>query len=463
MRLELNTELFAIPEDGEYLVYAPLRGCIIRLKPALANILVRLRQNELRAGEAEGEFVRALIDAGIVNGPPETKPPTAVGQPYQPTRVTLLLTNRCNLRCAYCYAGDATVEQVMPQVYGRAAIDMLVANCQRKRGHEIEVAFHGGGEPTMAWPQLKSLVLYAQQAACKADLRVRLGLATNGCISRAKAEWIAAHFSHVNLSLDGPPEIQNRLRPTKTGRPTADQVRRTMQILAQAGIPFGVQATVTKDTVSSMPALVRLVASQTRPVLLKFEPVSDCGRFSGESVQVPSTGEFVHYFAEARLEGQRHRLPIGFSGVRLSGPRMSFFCGAFGEPFSVTPDGLVSACFEAFCGTAPEAGSFIFGRYDHDRSSFEFDFDKLERLRARNIYELEPCRRCFCKYSCAGDCATRNFRHFGSADLGRVGARCEAIREITRRQLSECAARQTLNPLTLEETSYAKSTIPTCL
>ena len=32
---------------------------------------------------------------------------------------------------------------------------------------------------------------------------------------------------------------------------------------------------------------------------------------------------------------------------------------------------------------------------------------------------------------------TRNFRYFGRDDLFRVGARCEAIREITRRRLAQ--------------------------
>ena len=37
----LNSELFLIPNGSSYLVYAPLRRCVMRLAPEKVNLLVR--------------------------------------------------------------------------------------------------------------------------------------------------------------------------------------------------------------------------------------------------------------------------------------------------------------------------------------------------------------------------------------------------------------------------------------
>ena len=214
-------------------------------------------------------------------------------------------------------------------------------------------------------------------------------------------------------------------------------IRSVLRVFEECKTPYSFQATITRDTVRQMPAIVRYVARHTRPRILKFEPVADSGRFSGQAGQIPCGHEFAQFFNEAYEVGQSLRLPVAFSGVRLLGAQLSSFCGAFIEPFAVTPEGYVSACYEAFSCASSYADMFLFGRWEESSGRFIIDYDKLEQLRRRNVYNLEPCSRCFCKYSCAGDCATRNFRHAGGRNLFAVGARCDAIREITCYQLSK--------------------------
>jgi len=212
-------------------------------------------------------------------------------------------------------------------------------------------------------------------------------------------------------------------------------VRRSLRIFEDGGLPYAIQSTVTRDTVDDMSTIVRHFARHIRPTMVKFEPVSDCGRFQGKPDQIPDGKEFARSFGQADAVAREKGLKLAFSGLRLWGEGVSHFCGAFGEPFAVTPDGRVSACYEAYSEEAPFAEQFLFGRYDEEASRFTFDLNKLERLRRRNVYTLDPCRKCFCKYSCGGDCATRNFRATRSTDLGVVGARCDAIREISRHRL----------------------------
>jgi uncharacterized protein len=447
----LNSELFLIPDGDGYLVYAPLRKALMRVTADHVNLLARLAQGQTRDGDTETDFYQGLVKAGIIGGPPEVQPATFLGRSFNPVRVTLFLTTQCNLACKYCYAADGRPGLVMKEEIGRAALDYVAANSKLKGLTFLEVGFHGGGEPTMAWDELVALTSYAEELAAKHSLKLRVGLATNGCLDEAKARWIAAHFSTVNVSLDGPPRIQNLMRPRKGGGQSWPRIRRTLKIFDEGKTPYAFQATITRATVREMPAIVRFMARHTHPRTVKFEPVTNCGRFAGRGDEIPSPQDFAHYYNQAFELARSLKLQVSFSGIRLSGNPLTCFCGAFGEPFSVTPEGYVSACFETFCGTSAYADLYLFGRWDETRGTFRIEREKLERLRRRNVYELEPCSRCFCKYSCAGDCATRNFRHFGGDDLFRVGARCEVIRESTRQHLVQAVNSGIRNQAKVEE------------
>jgi uncharacterized protein len=454
----LNSELFLIPDRSSYLVYAPLRGCVMRLAPENVNVLVRIQKGDCGEAETKTEFFQCLVNNGIIDGSPEVPPVSSTGRGYAPVRTTLLLTTRCNLACRYCYAAGREPGLVMSEQVGRAALDYVAANCKQRGLKKLEVGFHGGGEPTMAWKELTALAIYAKEVALRNELELRLGLATNGCFSEAKARWIASHFANVNISLDGPPRIQDAMRPRKGGGRSSSIISNALRVFDECKTPYAFQSTITRETAREMPAIVGYVARHTRPQMLKFEPVSDCGRFCGQGDQIPCGQEFAQFFNQAYEVGRSLRLPVAFSGVRLLGGKLSCFCGAFAEPFAVTPEGFVSACYEAFSCASSYADMFLFGRWDDSSNRFSIDHDKLERLRSRSVYNLEPCSRCFCKYSCAGDCPTRNFRYFHREDLFTVGARCDAIREITRYQLSEMinGAHAQPNPQRLRDDYYEK-------
>jgi len=437
MTPRFNTELFLLAHDGTYMAYAPLRRLVMRLEPAQVNLLARLKSGRARAADLTSPLVTFFRQVGLLDGAPEQQPRSFVGMPYAPTRVTLFLTNRCNLGCCYCYAGGQLQPMAMPEEMGRAAIDYVAANCVKRRQTILSVGLHGGGEPTMAWELLVSLTRYAKQVARRHGLKPNLGMSTNAVFSEAKALWITRNLNYVSVSFDGPPRIQDQQRPLKNGRPSSAHVMRVLQTFDREKFPYSFQATITARVVSQMPAIVRYWAKRTHPQFVKFEPVSDCGRFLGNRKEIPNGLEFARSFNTAFDLAQQLGLRLTFSGIRLWDAAVGYFCGAFAEPFAVTPDGHVSACYEAYSAQTPYASVFLFGRWNPAKRSFGFDLKKLERLRRRNVYTLKPCRWCFCKYSCGGDCVTRNFRLADKPDLRLVGARCEAIREITKCRLAK--------------------------
>lgn len=435
--MKLTAELFVIPEDGDtHLVYAPLRRAVFRADGALLRMLAALQDGHVPDDALAHPALAALREAGVIDGQPEHPPQPPATTGYQPTRTTLFLTSRCNLGCRYCYgeANDAA-DMTMPEETGRAAIDFAARNCVARKEKQLAVGFHGGGEPTLAWRQLQAFVEHARGVAQSNGLALNTGISTNGCFGAVHARWIMENLSFVSVSADGPPALQDAQRPRRGGTRSSAAVRRTLALFDEAGYPYSIQSTFTNESVQLMPAVVRYYARCAKPRFLKFEPVSAAGRCAGRPDMVPGMRDFARHFNEAYEIACDAGINLIFSGIRLWGGAVSSFCGAFLEPFSVTPDGYVTACYEVCSGGSEYDNIFLIGRYDAARRDFEIDMERLARLRRRNIHRLEPCGNCFCKYSCGGDCATRNFRAEGRADLELVGARCEAIREITRYRL----------------------------
>ncbi len=451
MQMKLNSELFILParknseNDCQFFLYAPLRRILVRLNSENLLTLKRLLDGKLEKTDEELPLVKSLVGAGVIDGQEEKKPSSFEDKPYCPNGVTLFLSSSCGMACRYCYAGQGNAEKTkkleMPLSLAYAAIEEVIGNAHKRRLKHFNLGFHGGGEPTFAWETLKSSVEYAKKKAAANGMQVNISMSTGAAFSPQKARWIAQNFTNVSISLDGPPHIQDKNRPMKNGDPSSQLLIRTMKIFDRMKFSYAIQATVVSDQVGEMADTVRWFSGNTSAKMIKFEPVSNAGSFSRNKNLVPSSDSFAENFIKACEAGAKLGIGVNFSGVRLQANPVSTFCGAFAEPFSVTPDGKVSACFEAFESGTPYAGLFIFGKWDAQAGKFRFDLEKLEILRRRNIYRLESCRFCFCKYSCGGDCATRNFRMMNDEKIGpehilETGARCEVIREITRHSLS---------------------------
>lgn len=277
----LTAEMFTIPVDGAYLVYAPLRQAAFLANAAVVNCLADWQEgtwDETRPGQDElVEFLRRLE---IVDGGEEVRPITTyAGQP-KPTAVTLFLTTACNLRCTYCYAsaGDTPTRVMKPEV-ARRGIDFVIANALELGRPEIEIAYHGGGEPTVNWRTLTDSFDYARERAAAAGLEVHAALASNGVLPDDKIDWIIAHLDGVSLSFDGLPEVHDANRLTIAGQGSSAQVIHTIRRFDDAGFHYGLRLTVTREHIPQMEASIRYICRTFRPQRIQVEPAYQLGRW----------------------------------------------------------------------------------------------------------------------------------------------------------------------------------------
>jgi len=140
----------------------------------------------------------------------------------------------CNLDCRYCYylpkkalySGEASLQ--MPEDILEAYI---VQHLQAHPGPVVQFSWHGG-EPTLLGQGYFRRIVELQRKHRPAGRRVVNGIQTNGTL--LDDDWcrfLAEAGFAVGLSLDGPPEMHDRYRVARGGRPTFERALRAYSCL----------------------------------------------------------------------------------------------------------------------------------------------------------------------------------------------------------------------------------------
>jgi len=437
----LTTEVFAIPLADHFLVYAPLRKLAFPATPAMVDLLWRLRSGQAQdLQESHADLLQFFEEIELLGLSGDTPIQTYGCATFDPTHVTLFLTNRCNLRCTYCYASTgSSPAQDLPLSLAQEGIDYVIANAVRLNRGGISLAFHGGGEPTMNWKVLSAALEYAREQVQASGLGLRASMASNGVWSPSQRAWLLQNLDSLSLSWDGVAAVQDAQRPTTSGAGSHTAVWRTIDALEEASFPYGIRMTVTAASAGRLAESVDCLLEHARPQRIQAEPVYDLGRGrQGDQHVEPAT--FVEAFREARRIAAGQGVEFYFSGARLD-TLTNRFCRSCGEGFSVTPAGDVSACFEVTDRQGHMAEPFIIGSYDRSEQAFILEQDKIIALRERTVETIPWCDGCFARWHCAGDCQNKA-QHARQDGVFRGHARCEITRALLLDQILEKIAGQ---------------------
>lgn len=393
----ISAELFIIPlEADRYLIYAPLRRAAFVGNARVVNFLADLKDGTFdQRADPDGTLTELLRQLEILDAGPEPLPITECSGEPQPTAVTLFMTTACNLRCTYCYASAGEKPATfMTMEVAKRGIDFVAANAVKRDLPGFEVLYHGGGETTVNWKVMTESVAYARHTAERLGLHVNTAAATNGVLTDDQIDWIVTHLNGVSLSFDGLPEAHDRHRLTILGQGSSKQVMHTMRRFDQVGFPYGVRVTVTADQITRLPESVDFICAQFKPTHIQVEPSYQLGRWS----EAPSaeTAEFIAAYRAAQVRAERYGKEISYSAARV-GTLTNHFCGISQDSFALTPDGNVSACYEAFSEDNPLASVFFYGRPDHETNNFRFQLPVLNHLRQQAVQHRDYCQGCFAK------------------------------------------------------------------
>jgi uncharacterized protein len=428
-------EVFAIPAEGKFILYRPLRRLAFVGNQAMADLTLDLVSDHGQPGSvnpssgqgrAAREVVTFLEAIGFLD--PDPSPPSLPSPLYRPTTAVLLLTNRCNLRCTYCYAdGGGKPIQDLSLELAQVVIDQVCQNATEMGVPHFELTFHGGGEPIQAWEVLQQATAYARSK----DLTCRISMVSNGVCTARQRAWILENLDSLSISFDGARETQDRQRPFASGKGSFKAVMHTIEALDKAKFSYGMRMTATAPWRGRLPEDVRFICEDTGCPAMQVEPAFNTHRGQHRGPSQEESEAFVDAFMEAFEIARGAGRQLTYSGAR---PWLltRTFCTAPRGALIVNAAGKLVACYEVADEDHPlakmsEVGRVTGGQVVVDAQAQNALWSYLEENRT-------GCEGCFCYWHCAGDCYTR--AHAAATRDPQVRSpRCYMNREITARIL----------------------------
>ena len=308
----------------------------------------------------------------------------------------LLLGRGCPLKCCYCYANAGITRELMSKEIADRAISLYLA----KNPTDARVTLFGGGEPTLNIATIKYIIeKYGKQ--------IQWVLTTSGVVSPYFLEWLIEKGVAITFSVDGPPEIQNFLRPLRDGRPSSAFVERSMRIwLEKSGKSLSVRTTLTDDSIDQIDNILDYFYNFGAKTI-HFECLYNLGRATelvgnGILKQVPVekwVKTTIKVLKWAR-EKKRH-IKISELGHLLHPSSASYCAPICGKTIIVNHEGDLTTCSEVVDKKHKEWDIFCIGDC---QSEFRIDKQKLDFLASRIPDNMMSCRNCFARYFCRGGC-----------------------------------------------------------
>ncbi len=410
--------VFLIPADGSstYILYAPVHRFAVRVSAEARDVLSLLLDEQEVDGAIAIELKAFLQEKGLLTLPKSWHPEVVMQDVSGGHKITLSLTNKCNLRCIYCYAETGVDFTTMPWEVAKLAVDNLVAETVRAGDKKFSITFHGGGEVFVEYALLQRVVTYAREQAEKHALKVSFSAVTNTTLIDAeRAKWLKeVGFSHFTVSLDGTREVHDKQRPHSRGSGSFDEVMIGIGHLRGAVLKFSIRATVTDIGVDNMPAFVEFLAKEVFPDgdgSVHFEPMSLCGRAShSEQVLTTDAESFTRNYLASKSVGERVRVKVTCSMDTFQQERKRFCGASYATMSCFAPNGMVSACSRVTKPQDTGADLFVYARVDSVNATIAVDTNAVETIKQHGTLPSK-CEQCFARWNCQGNCPISRYAY----------------------------------------------------
>lgn len=315
------------------------------------------------------------------------------------------LTNRCNIRCKYCYESIVNRGTDMSSETFLDLSERIFASTSESG---VLIVFHGG-EPTLLdadW--FETNLARVHELATKHQKRVRVSIQSNLIdISDDKLQVFRRHNVSLGGSLDNPKFL------TETLRPLATKAVATYQRAQELGLRVGLLATINPSNIAAMPAFCEWLSSDLHVRHFKANIAYAVG--AGINLTLPTAEAFfkaqrdiVEFMLEtdgALIEDNLAREIVRFFENHHAGvPRAGTLCddrrcGAGSKVIGVTPDGTLLPCGRFAWNDA----HYYLGNMEVAADGNPSFFESVNRF-----FELEPQNWQHCD-----NCAAREICNFG--------------------------------------------------
>jgi uncharacterized protein len=389
--LAKNAFIYLGEKDKPALVYDKYNAKLYEIPYDMAN--AALAQNE----QAVQIINQKLAPMPVIN---PSKNKTTL------THLRLLITNKCNLKCVYCYADEGTYHANnltnMTTEVAKHAIDMFYSMYKKIK----QISFFGG-EPLINLDIIEFVCDYISEKFMNAELEEMpmFSMVTNATLLDNHARELILKYSiQLVVSIDGESSIHDLQRPYKDDGGSFDDVHKNMCEFRKHA-PFSVEATYTSNHEKHSISRLELTEHFKRQYginrinITNVSPMNDSVEYLRPlSISSVST-DIIERFFDAEGEDLIYSdILIRLLANYAIDNYIPSFCDAGLSQFSVFVDGDIYPC-HIFCGQKNK----VLGNV----------YDGIEFSRLNSMFINKSNEKC-------ADCGNRRFCQFCLVDIERV-------------------------------------------
>ena len=369
-----------------------------------------------QAEEAVGEL-RELIQLGYLDTPDQYDgvelPDAGVVK-----AMCLHAAHDCNLRCKYCFADTGEFHMcnrtLLSAETGKKALDWLISKSGNRKNLEVDFF---GGEPLMNVPVIREVVDYGRGLEKKHGKVFKFTTTTNAVLLTDEViDFLNREMENVVISLDGRPEVHDRMRPTINGKGSYALImskakrfaeKRGQQQYYLRGTFTGYNLDFAEDVLHlaeegfEQLSIEPVVTEESREYAIREEHLprifAEYERLGKEYVKRRKDGRWFNFF----------HFMVDLTGGPCLKKRLTG-CGAGNEYVAVTADGDIYPCHQFVGREGMRMGSVLDG---------SFDTGIQDRFRQNHVLSKEKCSECWARFYCSGGCAAN--AHAFHGDIGK--------------------------------------------
>ena len=395
-----------------FLVYSPLANLFYL---SLPNDVEEL-QNALISGAEHTVLARLLNHNG------ESMKTVTTTDTF--CTLHLLLNEKCNFHCQYCYSAEGRSSQELSISQIETILHFFLSS-ERSAVKDRTVMFMGGGEPILSWKLLEDATLIGERIAKEQDITVHFSLTTNGSIMTKKMlEFLKTHNFTVQISFEILPDVQNEQRGSY------DVVANNLRKLTEYEINNYVRSTITEKNVDRIPEMVEHCHRHfPKVVKMSCQQVVDPLYFTSKTVVDDFFNRYFKSFQKGVKKAEEYGITLRSSSSHLLNySKREKFCYNL---LCLTPSGTLTICPDVSSPKENDYKDSLIGKIKDD--SVVFDQQAFERLSQGSIHTIDKCKDCYARWNCGSGCPSS--RRIYKTDI--FDAICDYYRKMLTNSLME--------------------------
>ncbi len=333
------------------------------------------------------------------------------------SRLTLNISNTCNLACAYCYASKGSYGLPSELMESTTALNLL---SRAFSTFDIDNLMFFGGEPSLNLDVILDCCIFVQAMYDRGMIQTLpgFGLISNFYGPKSRFERLIAIAKEFGIaftaSVDGPSEIHDANRHTRSGRASYEIVRRNLLHAQNAGVPVNIECTYTKEHIEHGVHVVDLMQFFFAEYGLNETHIAPASGAQKLNLQ-QTVDEFceaikymvIHRYTNSLAFSIGERLLMGIANREPIG----HYCPAGMTELAIGPQGNWFPCF-MFVGN----NAFDMGSVNEPRVFASQRQTILEQIHQNSKEQRSSCQECWSRNLCSG-CIGADYYETGSLDI----------------------------------------------